>query len=1023
MKRDKGLKSGKLKNADKEIAFLNQEKDSRATKLTDAYKEIAYQIEERGERAAELAIENIDLVYQNQENEKRTAELLIDNRELQKADAVVRKLNSELEKKVISRSAQYAFISQVGQTIVHVKDSKTLFRHVCRIALEFGKFKMAWIGSFDIPQKQITLLEHSGIPSEDIHLFTDISYEVNGPQDYVFRTGKHFVSNNIENTPELENWRPFATKHNIQSCIMLPIKKSGSTFGILSLYASELNFFKGVNLKVALEVNDDISFALDLFDRADRQKESELLILKNESRFRALIEKSSDMETLATREGKPFYASPSISKVLGYTPEDFINTSLNDLVHCDDCLGLIENLQNISKTAGSSFYTQLRLKHKIGHYIWCEATVTNMLDEHYVNAIVSNFRDISDQKSKEIQLEFERNNLDALINNTNDLLWSIDKNFNLITSNRPFDESGKVYFGKPITKGENVLLVPQPPEILSLFKRLYERALGGESFTEIIHIYLPVELWLQISYHPITHGDIIIGVACHSRNITGMKNTEEQLKKSESFNRGVLNSLISNIAVIDFSGELVAVNESWNTYAKQNGALKPQSTSVGSNYFSVCSQAAEAGDGIAQEVLVGMRSIMEEKNDDFYLEYPCDSPDEKRWYGMRAMKFDNDVPMIVVSHMNISERKLAEDNLVQSEARLKEAQALSHISNWDLDLITNICTWSDELYKICGINPREVNPSPEAFLSMLHPDDYALAKARIEKSFETFKAGSYYARIINKNDDTRNIYTEWKFEFDNNSKPIRFYGILQDITERTIAHEEREKLTNEMIRRNRDLEQFTFIISHNLRAPTANILGLAEILQDKTLTPQVQEELLKGLSTSATSLDTVINDINSILQVKHKVDEKKELLSFSKLVDDILNNERSFIEKYQARIKTDFSEVNEIFSLKVYLHSIFYNLINNSIKYSKPDEPPLIEIKSKKVSGKTILTFKDNGLGINMKKTGNNVFGLYKRFHFHIEGKGLGLFMVKTQVEAIGGKITLVSELNKGAEFTIVFEN
>ncbi|MBC7757760.1 MAG: hypothetical protein H7069_02800, partial [Phormidesmis sp. FL-bin-119] len=126
MKRNKGLKSGKLNNADKEIAFLNQEKDSRATELTDAYKEIAYQIEERGERAAELAIENIDLIFQNQEKEKRTAELLIDNRELQKADAVVRKLNSELEKKVISRSAQYAFISQVGQTIVHVKDSKTL---------------------------------------------------------------------------------------------------------------------------------------------------------------------------------------------------------------------------------------------------------------------------------------------------------------------------------------------------------------------------------------------------------------------------------------------------------------------------------------------------------------------------------------------------------------------------------------------------------------------------------------------------------------------------------------------------------------------------------------------------------------------------------------------------------------------------------------------------------------------------------------------------------------------------------
>ena len=97
-------------------------------------------------------------------------------------------------------------------------------------------------------------------------------------------------------------------------------------------------------------------------------------------------------------------------------------------------------------------------------------------------------------------------------------------------------------------------------------------------------------------------------------------------------------------------------------------------------------------------------------------------------------------------------------------------------------------------------------------------------------------------------------------------------------------------------------------------------------------------------------------------------------------------------------------------------------MVINSIKYSKPDEQPLIVIKSKKENGKTILTFKDNGLGIDLKTKGNKIFGLYNRFHFHVEGKGMGLFMVKTQIEAIGGKITVASEPNKGTEFTIVFE-
>jgi len=114
--------------------------------------------------------------------------------------------------------------------------------------------------------------------------------------------------------------------------------------------------------------------------------------------------------------------------------------------------------------------------------------------------------------------------------------------------------------------------------------------------------------------------------------------------------------------------------------------------------------------------------------------------------------------------------------------------------------------------------------------------------------------------------------------------------------------------------------------------------------------------------------------------------------------------------------------VDEITSLKAYMHSIFSNLISNSIKYRKPDEEPYIEINSRKEEGKIILTFKDNGLGIDLTTKSDKIFGLYNRFHSHVEGKGMGLFMVKTQVEALGGIITATSELNKGLEFTIVFD-
>jgi signal transduction histidine kinase len=127
------------------------------------------------------------------------------------------------------------------------------------------------------------------------------------------------------------------------------------------------------------------------------------------------------------------------------------------------------------------------------------------------------------------------------------------------------------------------------------------------------------------------------------------------------------------------------------------------------------------------------------------------------------------------------------------------------------------------------------------------------------------------------------------------------------------------------------------------------------------------------------------------------------------------------LQSEEIRIETDFSQAEKIFSLKTYIYSIFYNLIINSIKYKQPTLPSVISIKSYRDWDKLFLIFKDNGLGIDLTKNGAQVFGLYKRFHSHIEGKGLGLFMVKTAVEMLGGSISIASAVNKGTIFTIQF--
>ncbi|OBX24534.1 PAS domain S-box-containing protein [Gelidibacter algens] len=370
---------------------------------------------------------------------------------------------------------------------------------------------------------------------------------------------------------------------------------------------------------------------------------------------------------------------------------------------------------------------------------------------------------------------------------------------------------------------------------------------------------------------------------------------------------------------------------------------------------------------------------------------------------------------------DITASKKAADKVIRSEAKLNVAQYIAHVGSYEVDMVTNEQSWSDEFYRILGINSG-VMPSREAFLSFVHPDDRPKVVSSMDEAYSLYEDSLIQFRFIRKNGAKGYASSEWKFEFDDQGNPLYLYGILRDLTKEKKAERERVKMISDIVQRNSDLEQFSYMVSHNLRAPTANIIGFAEILQDDMLTPQEQKELLQGLSASVAGLDTIIKDINVILQIEREVHEKKEVIVFSKLVNDIMLSVGNLIHKHRVFIKRDFSAVDEIYSLKVYIYSIFYNLISNSIKYSKPNEQPRIEIKSKKENGKIILIFKDNGLGIDMKTKGDKIFGLYNRFHSHVEGKGMGLFMVKTQVESLGGKITVASKPNKGTEFTIEFE-
>ena len=259
--------------------------------------------------------------------------------------------------------------------------------------------------------------------------------------------------------------------------------------------------------------------------------------------------------------------------------------------------------------------------------------------------------------------------------------------------------------------------------------------------------------------------------------------------------------------------------------------------------------------------------------------------------------------------------------------------------------------------------------------------------------------------------------------FNSEAKISHWISIQRDITEEKKLETEKEHLIRELTQNNKDLKQFSYITSHNLRAPLSNLIGLLNLIEDMPVGDSELEEILSGFNKSTHLLNETINDLVKVIIIKDNPSMQKEKVSLKEVFENIFHQLTFQIESHKPIIKLKFDKVPLLNINKAYIESILLNLLTNSIKYKSENRKLKISITTDQVDNNTILTFKDNGIGIDLERNRDKIFGLYQRFHNYPDSKGLGLYLVKSQVEAMGGTISIDSEVNKGTTFTITFKN
>jgi PAS domain S-box-containing protein len=367
---------------------------------------------------------------------------------------------------------------------------------------------------------------------------------------------------------------------------------------------------------------------------------------------------------------------------------------------------------------------------------------------------------------------------------------------------------------------------------------------------------------------------------------------------------------------------------------------------------------------------------------------------------------------------DITDQKNTERKIVESQKNIKSLVDTIDGIVWEYNLEhKNVCFVSSKVEFILGYTPEEWMKIPFFWENHLYPEDKEWLKEYCAASDINQTNRDYEYRIISKSGQIVWIRDIVELIVDNGiTTSLR--GIMIDITKTKEAEKDLKNTLFLVTEQNKRLLNFSYIVSHNLRSHTSNIASIVSLIES-TESEEEKEEMMNLLKTVSHSLDETMNHLNEVVNINENINITTKPLNLNQYITNtqIILSEQ--IHMSEAKIISTIDKDKIINYNPAYLESILYNLISNAMRYKHPERKPLIRIKLYKEQNKEVLEISDNGIGIDLDKNGAKIFGMYKTFSSNLDSKGIGLFITKNQINAMGGTITVSSKINVGTTFKI----
>ncbi|TQE73910.1 PAS domain-containing sensor histidine kinase [Leptospira noguchii] len=712
------------------------------------------------------------------------------------------------------------------------------------------------------------------------------------------------------------------------------------------------------------------------------------------------------------------YLSPGWKSMLGYQEEELRDSISAWQSHIfPEDLGPIRNeFEDYLKTDLSQPYeADIRFLHKNGSIVWFKCTCKVVEKDSLGKPIlmIGTYFDVTKSKKIEFELQHTVDRLALATQTARVGIWDLDFTSGKIS----WDDTMFELYGTTREKFSGTVLDWESslhPDDLERCKSEYAQALSGEKeFDTQFRV-----IWPDGSIHFIKAIAIVQRMASGKPfrmlgtnwDITKHKNAEIALKESYELTKVFIENAPSAIAMFDTNMKYMAASQQWLVDYYLGGI-----EIIGRSHYEIFPEIGDEWKSIHQECLHG-KVIRREEEAFTRLDGTIQWIlwEVRPWYAS-----PNVVGGILMYTADITTIKRKEFERSKLEEILTRTNEAAQIGSWELDLETNTRIWSKVTKSIFEL-PEDYKPDGREVGSFFRNEEERKRSADVlAESIQTGKPFDVEVEILTAKGNmvwTRSIgKPEYK-----DGKCIRVSGTFQNIQEQKLKELALQRTLDLLNNQNERLLNFAHIVSHNLRSHSGNISMLLKILQESKNESE-KEKMIQYIAKASDSLMDTVWNLNEVVSIQTNKNLQNAEISLRDYIEKAAQTIGGEIQKYQVQIHNLVSDSIRVRCNVSYMESILLNFLTNAVKYRHPDRIPEITLNAKYEENRLVLSITDNGLGIDMKKYGDKLFGMYKTFHNNKDAKGIGLFITKNQVEAMGGKIEVESRLNNGTTFKIIF--